>query len=189
MGRVEEKLDMNLGSRIRRYRKERKLTLKAVAGKAGISEGFLSQVENNVSSPSVDTLINICNGIGVNAGDLLNQIKDQEKLLVIPKSEWDDIDLPHTGFVTRRFFSPENRTVIDSAILVIKPGKSIPVRKNIKNGQEILCILKGSLELVHGEHTVQMGEGDTAHFWSEPERQKITNRTQNLAIALWVGTL
>ncbi|MBW2001554.1 MAG: helix-turn-helix transcriptional regulator, partial [Deltaproteobacteria bacterium] len=44
---------MNLGSLIRRYRKEKRLTLRAVAEKAGISEGFLSQVENDVNSPSV----------------------------------------------------------------------------------------------------------------------------------------
>ena len=180
---------MNLGSLIRRHRKENKLTLKAVAEKAGISEGFLSQVENNVNSPSVETLVNICNGIGINAGDLLNQIENQDKLIVIRKGEWEDIDLPHTGFVTRRFYSPENRSVIDSAILVIRPGKSIPVRKDVKNSQEILCILKGSLELVHGEQTVQLAEGDASHIWTEPERQKITNRTKNLAIALWVGTL
>ena len=59
---------MNMGSLIRRHRKERKLTLKSVAEKAGISEGFLSQVENNVNSPSVDTLVRICDSIEVNSG-------------------------------------------------------------------------------------------------------------------------
>ncbi len=180
---------MNLGPLIRKHRKERKLTLRAVAEKAGISEGFLSQVENNVSSPSVDTLMNICNSMGVNAGDLLNQIKDQERLVVVRKHEWNDVDLPHTGFATRRFFPPEDRIVIDSAILVIKPGTSIPVRKGIKNGQELLCLLRGSLELINGDHTVKMFEGDTAHFWSNTERQSITNTNNELAVVLWVGTL
>ena len=180
---------MNLGSLIRRYRKERKLTLKAVAEKAGVSEGFLSQVENNVSSPSVETLINICNGIGFNAGDLLNQITKQEKLVILHKADWDDFELPHTGFATHRFFPPEDRIVIDTAVLVIEPGKSLPVRKGIKNGQEVLCILKGALDLVHGDQTAQLTPGDTAHFWSEPERQSVTNTSGDLAVVLWVGTL
>jgi transcriptional regulator with XRE-family HTH domain len=180
---------MSLGSLIRQHRKGKKLTLKAVAEKAGISEGFLSQVENDVNSPSVDTLLNICNGIGIKAGDLLNQADNQEKLVLIPKSEWDDIDIPHTGFTTRRFFSPENRKVIDSAILVIEPGKSIPVRKNIKNGQEVLCILKGSLRLDHGERTVSLEEGDTVHFLADSKKQSITNENEDLAVALWIGTM
>lgn len=181
--------EMNLGPLIRRYRKAHKLTLKSVASTAGISEGFLSQVENSVSSPSVDTLMNICNAIGVNAGDLLNQINKQQRMVVIRKSDWQDMDLPHTGFATRRFFAPEDRTVIDSSVLAIKPEKSIPVRRNIKNGQEILCILRGSLELVQADTAIQLSQGDTVHFWSYPENQMIINRSDELAVALWVGTL
>jgi transcriptional regulator with XRE-family HTH domain len=180
---------MNIGTLLRKYRKERKLTLKAVAEKASISEGFLSQVENDVNSPSVDTLMRICNAIDVNAGDLFSQVNKREKIVLIKKSEWDEFDLSHTGFVTRRFFPPEFRTVIDSAILVIEPGKSIPVRKNIKNGQEVLCVLKGSIELMLSDETVVMGEGDSVHFMSNPESQKITNRSATLSFVLWVGTI
>jgi len=165
------------------------LTLKTVAEKASISEGFLSQVENDVNSPSVDTLIRICNAIGVNAGDLISQVSKQEKIVLIRKSEWDDIDLSHTGFVTRRFFPPEYRTVIDSSILVVNVGKSIPVRKNIKNGQEILCVLKGSIELILSEETLALVEGDSVHYWSNPESQKITNTSNTTSFVLWVGTL
>ena len=180
---------MNIGTLIRRCRKERKLTLKTVAEKASISEGFLSQVENDVNSPSVDTLIRICNAIGVNAGDLLSQVSKQEKIVLIRKSEWDEIDLSHTGFVTRRFFPPDHRTIIDSSILVVEPGKSIPVRKNIKNGQEVLCVLKGTIELMLSEETVALVEGDSVHFQSNPDSQKITNTSTTTSFVLWVGTL
>ncbi|MDK9708010.1 MAG: helix-turn-helix domain-containing protein [Desulforhopalus sp.] len=180
---------MNLGTLIRKCRKDRKLTLKAVAEKAGISEGFLSQVENAVNSPSVDTLMRICNAIGVDAGGLLSQASKQEKSILIKKSEWDDIDFSHTGFVTRRFFPPETRSVIDSAILVIEPGKSIPVRKNIKNGQEVLCVLKGMVELTLGGDTLSLVDGDSVHFLSNPDNQKITNKSDASSFVLWVGTL
>ncbi|GAB6193354.1 helix-turn-helix domain-containing protein [Desulfocastanea catecholica] len=180
---------MNIGTLIRKARKNKKLTLKIVAEKASISEGFLSQVENDVNSPSVDTLIRICNAIGIDAGNLITQVNKQEKIIIIRKSEWDDIDLSHTGFVTRRFFPPENRTVIDSSILVIEPGKSIPVRKNIKNGQEILCVLKGSVELMLSDENHPLVEGDSVHFWSNPVNQKITNNSTTISFVLWVGTV
>ncbi len=180
---------MNIGTLLRKYRKEQKLTLKAVAEKASISEGFLSQVENDVNSPSVDTLVRICKAIGVEAGDLISQASRQENIVLIKKSEWDDIELSHTGFVTRRFFPPEYRSVIDSAVLVLKPGKSIPARKNLKNGQEILCVLKGSVELVHNNENYGLSEGDSVHFMSNPESQKITNTNKTTSYILWVGTL
>jgi transcriptional regulator with XRE-family HTH domain len=180
---------VNLGALIRKNRKERKLTLKTVAEKAGVSEGFLSQVENSVSSPSVDTLVNICAAIGVSAGDLLNQAGNQENLVAIHKGEWGDIEMPKAGFVTRRFFPPESRAVIDSAVLFLKPETRIPVRKNVKNGQELLCVLQGSLELVHGDRTVLLEEGDAVHYYAIPARQAITNKSKGVTIVLWVGTI
>jgi transcriptional regulator with XRE-family HTH domain len=180
---------VNIGTLIRKYRRERKLTLKIVAEKASLSEGFLSQVENDVNSPSVETLIRICNAIGVNAGDLISQVSKQKKIVLIRKSEWDEFDFSHTGFVTRRFFSPDDRTVIDSSILVVEPNKSIPVRKNIKNGQEVLCVLKGSIELILSGDTYTLTEGDCVHFLSNPESQKITNTSTTTSFVLWVGTL
>ncbi len=181
---------MNIGALNRKYSKEQKLTLEIVAEKASsISEGFLSQVENDVNSPSVATLIRICNATGVNAGDLLSQGSKHEKINLIRRSEWDDIDLSHHGFVTRRFFPTEFRSVIDSSILVIEPGKSIPVRKNIKNGQEVLCVLKGSADLRLNDETFALVEGDSVHYWSNPESQKITNNCTKITFVLWVGTL
>lgn len=180
---------MNIGALLRKHRKQKKLTLRAVAEQASISEGFLSQVENDVNSPSVDTLVRICKALDVEAGDLLTQAGKKETIVVIKRAEWDDIDLSHTGFVTRRFFPPEDRTVIDSSILVIEPGKSIPARKNIKNGQEVLCVLKGALELTLDDAAYPMVEGDSVHFWSNPEKQKITNTSDRKSFVLWVGTL
>lgn len=180
---------MNIGTLIRKHRKEKRLTLKIVADQASVSEGFLSQVENDVSSPSVETLMRICDALGVDAGTLLTQVSKKEKSVLIRKAEWGDMDLSHTGFATRRFFPPEDRSVIDSSVLVLEPGKTIPARKNIKKGQEVLCVLKGAVELVVDGKNYEMVEGDSVHFWSNPATQQITNNSTTKSFLLWVGTL
>lgn len=45
----------------------------------------------------------ICNSIGINAGDLLNQIEQQERRVLIRKEDWDDLDLHH-GIYDPAFF-------------------------------------------------------------------------------------
>ncbi|HNW28415.1 MAG TPA: helix-turn-helix domain-containing protein [Spirochaetota bacterium] len=179
---------MNLGSILRKHRKELKLTMKEVAEKAHISEGFLSQIENNVNTPSVDTLMNICSAMGVNAGDILNQVERQVKFVVIHRSDWAEIDVPKSGFATKRFFPPDNRTVIDTAILVINEGKSIPVRKNIRNSQELLSVLKGTVELELGDEKITLSEGDSIHYWSIPGKEMIFGKSPT-SIVVWVGTI
>lgn len=75
----------------------------------GISEGFLSQIENNVNSPSVDTLINICSSIGCDAGESNSlELKIQKKISIIRKKDLTEIDIPHVGFATLRFFHPNH---------------------------------------------------------------------------------
>ncbi|HOJ29652.1 MAG: helix-turn-helix domain-containing protein [Spirochaetes bacterium] len=180
---------MDLGSVLRLKRKEKKMTLKAVAEKAGISEGFLSQIENNVNSPSVDTLMNICSAIGCNAAEVIEKAQNQERIAVIRKNDLSDVDIPHVGFATRRFFPPESRRTIDSAILIIEPGKSIPARKGVRNSQEVLCVIKGSLELTYNRDVLTLNQGDTAHFWTLPDNQVVTNKSHYITIALWIGTM
>ena len=180
---------MNLGILLRSHRKKKGLTLKVVAERAGVSEGFLSQVENCVKSPSVDTLMVICDAMGVEAGALLTQLKKQDRLFVIHRQEWEEVDLPHTGFATRRFCPPEARANIDSALLFMEPGSSLPVRKNIKNGQEILCMLQGSITLEYGEQTMILNQGDSVHLWCDIHQQSVTNNGHQRAVVLWVGTM
>lgn len=180
---------MNIGTLLRSHRKQQKLTLKEVAERASISEGFLSQVENEVNSPSVNTLIRICNALNIEAGELLTQVSQKKRIVIVRRSAWEDLDLSHTGFATQRFFPPEDRKVIDSAVLVMEPGKSIPVRKNMKNSQEVVCVLKGEVELNLGDETHVLGAGDSAHFWTNPDNQKITNKNSVISYVLWVGTI
>ncbi|SDO65850.1 helix-turn-helix domain-containing protein [Desulforhopalus singaporensis] len=180
---------MNIGTLLRKYRKKQRLTLKVVAEQASISEGFLSQVENDVNSPSVETLIRICNALGIDAGELINEAGKKERIKLIRKSEWKEMELPHTGFATRRFFPQEDRKVLDSSVLVLEPGRSIPVRKNIKHGQEILSVLKGAVELKLSGQCYNLGQGDSAHFWANPDQQKITNTGNTTSFILWVGTM
>ena len=62
---------MLLGNLLRARRKQNGVTLKAVAEQAGVSEGFLSQVENNVKTPSLASLMNICSALGAETGEVL----------------------------------------------------------------------------------------------------------------------
>jgi transcriptional regulator with XRE-family HTH domain len=49
-------IDGTLGAGIRRARKRRGLTLQQVADSSGMSMSFISQVERNLLSPSVNSL-------------------------------------------------------------------------------------------------------------------------------------
>jgi len=56
---------MDLGSTIKRLRKEKRLKRKNVAEKAGISITALYNIENNLSLPTKENFYAICDAIGM----------------------------------------------------------------------------------------------------------------------------
>jgi len=63
------------------------------------------------------------------------------------------------------------------------------VRKNIRNSQELLCVLKGKVELELGDDRIPLAEGDAIHYWSNPARQRIIGMSAGNAVVEWMGTL
>lgn len=61
----EEKLEENLGNRLRELRRQHGLSLRALAEKSGLSANTLSLIENGKTSPSVATLQQIALALNV----------------------------------------------------------------------------------------------------------------------------
>lgn len=57
---------MNIGNKIRELRIEKNLTQEELANRAELSKGFISQLERNLTSPSIATLIDILQCLGTN---------------------------------------------------------------------------------------------------------------------------
>jgi y4mF family transcriptional regulator len=60
-----------IAENVRCYRRERGLTQKQLAKKAGISRGYVSQIENGKINLYLDTLVALARALGVNPSDLV----------------------------------------------------------------------------------------------------------------------
>ncbi|MGQ0422233.1 helix-turn-helix domain-containing protein, partial [Bacillus sp. HC-Mk] len=72
---------MNIGSAIREIRQRRGITIAQICEGTGLSKGFMSQVENNKTSPSISTLETISNFLNVPLPYLLLEQKDRLKIV------------------------------------------------------------------------------------------------------------
>ena len=71
---------MDIGEKIKRMRIEKQLTQEELANRCELSKGFISQLENNLTSPSIATLIDILEILGTNLREFFNEI---EKSIVL----------------------------------------------------------------------------------------------------------
>lgn len=76
----------SLGTRIRKLRKERKLTLEELAGDR-LTKGMLSQIENDKAKPSMESLEYIAERLGVKANELLEQINPASLRQLLEQAE------------------------------------------------------------------------------------------------------
>lgn len=60
---------------MRAAREAADLTQEEVSATAGIDRAYLSQLENDHKSPTVDTLVRICGALGVPASEILARVE------------------------------------------------------------------------------------------------------------------
>ena len=77
---------MDIGFKIKELRMERGLTQEELADRAELSKGFISQVENNLTSPSIATLTDILQCLGTDLKDFFNDMKDEQ--IVFSKEDY-----------------------------------------------------------------------------------------------------
>lgn len=75
-----------LGQRIKKLRKQKKMTLEALAGE-GLTKGMLSLIENNKANPSMESLAYIAKRLEVDVTDLLEEVSSQELRETLEKAE------------------------------------------------------------------------------------------------------
>ena len=63
---------INVGKKIKTYRKAKKYTLKNLAEKTGLSIGFLSQLERGMTTIAIDSLFNLANVLDVDIMDFFD---------------------------------------------------------------------------------------------------------------------
>lgn len=102
-----------MGERIRKQRISNKMTQENLAEKANISVSFLGQIERGDRKPSLETVVNIANSLGVTVDQLLS-----DSYKIAPKSLVDEL-----AFLVREKSEHEIRTVIEVTKTIIKHNK------------------------------------------------------------------
>ena len=77
---------MDIGAKIKRIRLSNQLTLEELANRSELTKGFLSQLERDLTSPSVATLENILEALGTNLKYFFSE--DEDEQIVFSKDDF-----------------------------------------------------------------------------------------------------
>ena len=184
----QNRTDVLVGERIRGLRKARGLSLKDIALEAGLSAGFLSQVERGLSSASVRALARIADALGVMISDIFPSDEgfDGANQVVARVKDRKRIDFAQTG-VTKELLTPFPITPrLDIYMMALEPGGSSGNEPYSHDGEEAGLVLEGGLELIVDGRKYVLGEGDSFRFKSSRPHQ-FSNAGDRVVRALWIN--
>jgi hypothetical protein len=170
------KSEIPIGGRIRATRLARGLTLGQVAAAAGLTEGFVSKLERDQVSPSVASLVSVCEALGLKVGELF----DAPDSAIVRAGDGAQINFG--GNDAREFLlSSGSQTSIEVLHSKIAPGGSGGDELYSLNCEvEFVYVLSGQLEVILGpeHHLLNTGDamtfrGRDAHTWKNPSKEPI----------------
>jgi transcriptional regulator with XRE-family HTH domain len=154
--------ELQLGARIRALRQGRHLTLRDVAERAGVTESFLSQVERDVTSPSIATVQRIARALDLSIAQLFAE--EPQTGRVVRREARRRLAYPGLKAVDE-FLTTNLAGRLQVIISTIEPGGGTGAEPYTHDSdEEVVVVLSGVLDLwVADEHYV-LREGDAITF-------------------------
>ena len=173
-----------VGALIRARRRQLHMTLQALGDAAGLSVGFLSQVERDQATPSLGALAGIARGLGV----------DIDYFIATPSigngvtraGERTTFSLPGSSVMYERLHAEFPGRGLSSFIMIVPPGHHSEMVHH--EGDELLYVLDGEISQTVDGVTIRLRAGDSLHFRGSSDHSW-ANESKRPARILWTGTM
>ncbi len=169
-------MDITIGARIRARRLAQGLTLGQVAAAAGLTEGFVSKLERDQVSPSVASLVSVCQAIGLRVGELF----DAPAKAIVRAGDGAKVNFGASD-AEEFLLSSGDQNSIEVLHSKIAPGGSGGDELySLTSEVEFVYVLSGQLEVILGPEHNLLNTGDAmtfrgrdAHTWRNPTLEPI----------------
>jgi transcriptional regulator with XRE-family HTH domain len=140
---------------LRAVRKQRGLTLGALAGQTGLTKSYLSKIERGQSTPSIAVALKVARALDVDVGRLFSDEAADEKI---------SVDRAGSAGGRYRALAPALLGKSMSPFVVRPTGGPLDDPHPEHAGQEFLFVHAGTVELDYADQTITLGTGDSAYF-------------------------
>jgi transcriptional regulator with XRE-family HTH domain len=169
-----------LGSRLRSSRQAQGLTIVQVATATGLTKGFISRIERDETSPSVATLLTICEVLSIEVGSLFAATQSD----VVRAADAPLINMGGSGAV-ERLMTPRGQPRLQLIRSVMEPGASGGAELYTINSEvEVVYVVRGAIEVRFADEVVLLDAGDALTFEGR-EPHSWENTSSDIVEVLW----
>ena len=175
---------MEIGQKIKFLRQQNNLTQEELADRCELSKSFISLLERDMASPSIQTLKDILETLGTDLADFFN---DSEEEKVVFGAE--DYALKRDDELKNEicWLIPNAQKNSMEPILLTLEGGGRTYPDNPHEGEEIGYVLEGAVTVVTGSKKYKAGKGES--FLLKPDKPHyIVNNGKREAKIIWIST-
>jgi transcriptional regulator with XRE-family HTH domain len=172
-----------IGQMLRVYREKKGQNLSEVAIRANISISMLSQIERGKVTPSIETLLGVCESIGFDVVELFRRLSRDRNVTVRHQGgrlKTGDAGATYEQLIT----SPEGTVPGELLRLEIAPGMTAGLSGAGHEGIEMGYVLSGSAKLTVGSETYHLTSGDSIAFCSHVPHTLVNDGGESFS-AIW----
>src|ERR1700722_6196898 len=182
MGGASMETAGGIGGQLRTARLASRRSMAEVAAARGLTKGFLSKLERDLTNVSVASLIRLCDALGISVGSLFQAAKGE----VVRKGESPPINFGGNG-VKEYLLTPAGEKRVQALLSDIEPGGgSGDEPYALPADVEFVFILAGQLEIVVAGESLTLAQGDAFTFPSTSEHTFRVPPSADPTQVLWV---
>jgi len=173
---------MEIGEKIKTLRTINNLTQEELASRCELTKGFLSQLERDLASPSISTLKDICEVLGVSMSEFFADTDEEQA--VYTESDFF-VDKQDNCTITWIVPNAQARNM-EPILLRLPPQGKSPVLEP-HEGEEFGFVLSGQITLINGDNRKVVKKGQS--FYLDGSRSHyFLNESKQPAEYIWVST-
>lgn len=174
---------MEIGEKIKTLRVRRGLTQEELADRCELTKGYISQLERDLTSPSIATLIDLLESLGSSLNNFFSETEEEKMVF---RNE-DVFVKEFDGSYTINWIIPNAQKNMMEPILLEMESFSETKPDHPHEGEEFGYVLSGSIYLHYGEEKHKVKKGESFYFKTR-HTHYISNPGKNIARILWVST-
>ncbi len=174
---------MKLGEKIRDLRLSCELTQEELADRCELTKGYISQLENDLTSPSIATLIDILSALGTTLKEFFADDEAEEKLS-FNKNEF--IEKVTDSYTLNWLVPNAQKNMMEPVHIVLNPSCSTD-EDFPHEGEEFGYVIRGEITLIIGKRKVKVKKGESFYIVANKVHQ-IINKGKQSAEFIWVSS-
>ena len=175
---------MEIGDKIRRLRVAKQLTQEELANRCELSKGFISQLENDLTSPSIATLIDILDILGTNLTEFFSE--DTNEKIAFSKDDMFETENEELKYNLMWLVPNAQKNEMEPIMITLEPGGQY-IEEEPHEGEEFGYVLSGAIYLHLGDKKVKVRKGESFYFKPKANHY-ISNAGKISAKVIWIST-